>query len=218
MHTGFIAGLFERDLPIDLLWNRVNISEACVRPQKYRAPSWSWASINSKTENRITHALRAPDDVTIEILPRPDQKPPSIQARIGLAPTGLQIRAWTTKVDLRNTGLQRELDGQQWNIPPGSITHNFDAIEPERDPPPDVVLVEIYWFPPSPGRGRGDKISGIIAQKEAQERYRHISYFGMRIPSFSPSRAPFGGRATRKQEPRRQAVRDSLQSKLILLP
>ncbi|KAI0858346.1 heterokaryon incompatibility protein-domain-containing protein [Xylaria cubensis] len=162
MHTEFLAGLFERDLATDLLWNRVDGSEAQARPTKYRAPSWSWASVNSKTENQIaSKQLRREGDVTVEVLPWPEA--PSTRARIGLIPIELRIRAWITKTKLRNGKLQGALEG---------ATCIFDAIDPELDTPSgtDIVLVEVYWFPQSSrtigGRNQADRIAGLIALKQ----------------------------------------------------
>ncbi|TRX98104.1 hypothetical protein FHL15_000749 [Xylaria flabelliformis] len=202
MHTEFLAGLFERDLAIDLLWNRVNVSKAQTRPTKYRAPSWSWASINSKTENQIaSKKLRREGDVTIEVLPWSEA--PSTRTRIGLASIELRVRAWITKTKSRNGRLQGEFEG---------ATCIFDAIDPELCTPSgiDIVLVEVYWFPqPSGrigGRNQADKIAGLIALKQdGQERYRRIGYFDMQV---SIGR----GMVPRARQPRQDMVRGSLQS------
>ncbi|GAW16662.1 hypothetical protein ANO14919_060980 [Xylariales sp. No.14919] len=224
MHTGFVAGLFERDIGIDLLWNRVDSSQADTRPTKYRAPSWSWASIDSKTQNQIRNKeLRVPDDVTMELLPWPEDRPLTTQARIGLVPIELQVRAWATKARLRNNWSDKELEGRQWNLPTGSVTCSFDAIEPELDTQSetDVILIEIYWFAESSGRrGRstGDKLAGLIAHKqEGEQTYRRIGYFDMQVSGSYRGNASLGGRVTRQRQPRRETVRDSMQSQLITL-
>ncbi|KAI1111257.1 heterokaryon incompatibility protein-domain-containing protein [Nemania sp. NC0429] len=222
MHTEFVAGLFERDLGIDLLWKRANSSEAQIRPTKYRAPSWSWASINSKTENHIMNKeLRVLDDVTIQVLPWPDQHPLTPQARMGLVPINLRIRAWvTTATILRKEGLETELKGQQWNLPTSNMTHSFDARDTELDThlETDVALIEVYWFPESPGtRGAtsvpGAKFAGLIARKEEHDIYRRLGYFNMQIPS-DPS---IGRRAARRQRRQRETVRDSMKSQLVTI-
>ncbi|KAI0548529.1 heterokaryon incompatibility protein-domain-containing protein, partial [Xylaria curta] len=209
MHTEFLAGLFERYLAVDLLWNRVDGSEAQTRPTKYRAPSWSWASINSKTENQIENKkMRLDGDVTIEVLPWPEA--PSTRARIGLVPIELQIRAWITKTKLQNGDLRGQLEGAMCI---------FDAIDPELDTPSgiDIVLVEVCWFPQSVGPvgriNQDDRIDGLIALKrEGQERYKRIGYFTMHVSSFYEK---FGkGIASGAWQPKQDIVRDSLQSQL----
>jgi hypothetical protein len=45
----FRAGMWEADLPYCLLWTRAAMDKSrwpIVRPNKYRAPSWSWASLD----------------------------------------------------------------------------------------------------------------------------------------------------------------------------
>jgi hypothetical protein len=119
----------------------------------YRAPSWSWASINSRTENQITtKVLRATDDVTINVLSCPDQRPPATQTRISRVPLELRIYAWTTKTELQNLISQRELKEEQWHLPMGFITLSFDALDHELDTAlrVDVLLIEIYWCPDRP--------------------------------------------------------------------
>ncbi|KAL0951947.1 hypothetical protein HGRIS_008598 [Hohenbuehelia grisea] len=55
----YLAGVFSRVLPLHLLWSakipniRIKknaILEACPRPFPYRAPTWSWASVDSPVE------------------------------------------------------------------------------------------------------------------------------------------------------------------------
>lgn len=50
MNTQFVAGLFAENLAVGMLW-QLN-GEALPRPQSYRAPSWSWAAIDSPTSVR----------------------------------------------------------------------------------------------------------------------------------------------------------------------
>jgi hypothetical protein len=44
-HTGYVAGLWEADIISQLLWHRVHDCHG-RRPQQYRAPSFSWASLD----------------------------------------------------------------------------------------------------------------------------------------------------------------------------
>ncbi|EIW85019.1 hypothetical protein CONPUDRAFT_141780 [Coniophora puteana RWD-64-598 SS2] len=45
-HDEYLAGLWRRTLLLDLLWATQVATRRHPRPEKYRAPSWSWASIN----------------------------------------------------------------------------------------------------------------------------------------------------------------------------
>jgi hypothetical protein len=45
----YVAGMWESQLPISLLWMRADMDDqpsSCHRPEQYRAPSWSWASLD----------------------------------------------------------------------------------------------------------------------------------------------------------------------------
>ncbi|KAK0232012.1 heterokaryon incompatibility protein-domain-containing protein [Armillaria nabsnona] len=46
-HTTYIAGLWEHQLPGCLLWYQGS-SQCRTRPDRYRAPSWSWASMDGE--------------------------------------------------------------------------------------------------------------------------------------------------------------------------
>jgi hypothetical protein len=63
----YVAGLWKRTLPATLYWHRQ--SESMPRPTAYRAPSWSWASVDSDiripTRPEVQHLLRSS---TIDVL------------------------------------------------------------------------------------------------------------------------------------------------------
>ncbi|KAF2996333.1 hypothetical protein E8E14_003560 [Neopestalotiopsis sp. 37M] len=44
----FVAGLFSFELLSQLVWSRADSQDPLSRPQTYRAPSWSWASIDGQ--------------------------------------------------------------------------------------------------------------------------------------------------------------------------
>lgn len=49
----YILGLWKRDLLLHLLW-RVSLGQQTSRPEPYRAPSWSWASVDGTIYNHRT--------------------------------------------------------------------------------------------------------------------------------------------------------------------
>ncbi|PBK76140.1 HET-domain-containing protein [Armillaria solidipes] len=60
-HSKYVAGLWVHQLPHSLLWNNLGNDECRRRPDRYRAPSWSWASTDgeigvpfSKSDNLCT--------------------------------------------------------------------------------------------------------------------------------------------------------------------
>jgi len=42
----YLAGLWRDDLPRDLCWTKMFATGPCLKPVRYRAPSWSWAAID----------------------------------------------------------------------------------------------------------------------------------------------------------------------------
>ncbi|KAK0482392.1 heterokaryon incompatibility protein-domain-containing protein [Armillaria novae-zelandiae] len=57
-HTTYIAGLWEHQLPSCLLWYQGDNNQRS-RPNRYRAPSWSWAS----TDREVTMIPGSNDDI-----------------------------------------------------------------------------------------------------------------------------------------------------------
>ncbi|KAF6233270.1 hypothetical protein HO173_008561 [Letharia columbiana] len=51
LHDRYLAGLWQQCLPSQLLWR---YDSPGTRPHKYRAPSWSWASVNPQTDRGLT--------------------------------------------------------------------------------------------------------------------------------------------------------------------
>ncbi|KAK0481237.1 heterokaryon incompatibility protein-domain-containing protein [Armillaria novae-zelandiae] len=48
----YLAGLWEHQLPCSLLWHIPHIKDSRRRPDIYRAPSWSWASIDGVCDSQ----------------------------------------------------------------------------------------------------------------------------------------------------------------------
>ncbi|PMD38057.1 HET-domain-containing protein [Hyaloscypha variabilis F] len=68
----YIAGLWTRDLFLQLLWNPGSYlpyytgkSPRRGRPKVYRAPTWSWASIDNKVSNKLVRGAYRPDYVSM---------------------------------------------------------------------------------------------------------------------------------------------------------
>ena len=50
----YIAGLWRRNLILHMLW-RISYGQRATRPQPYRAPTWSWASVDGTVYNHRTN-------------------------------------------------------------------------------------------------------------------------------------------------------------------
>lgn len=65
-NTEYVAGLWRKTLLLDLLWKRSSAYEIKPRPTNYRAPSWSWASIDGLVEYQYVKEKTAKANGTIE--------------------------------------------------------------------------------------------------------------------------------------------------------
>jgi len=61
----YLAGLWQRYLPSQLLWT---YEAPGTRPTKYRAPSWSWASIDAPTNRALKPGRTHEQDLLAGIL------------------------------------------------------------------------------------------------------------------------------------------------------
>lgn len=54
LHDRYLAGLWQQGFPSQLLWR---YDSPGTRPHEYRAPSWSWASVNPRANRGLTPGL-----------------------------------------------------------------------------------------------------------------------------------------------------------------
>ena len=59
----YFAGMFERSLPQGLLWFRDQGQSSLEVPKYYRAPTWSWASVDGKVSFNDDFAIKSEADV-----------------------------------------------------------------------------------------------------------------------------------------------------------
>jgi hypothetical protein len=97
----YLAGMWKKDLPSGLLW-RPTPEAACVRPHKYQAPSWSWASLNgpiyphnNEEPGRVWHLVADIIETHIELAgidPTGPVQAGSLRIRGCLAPITIPLR------------------------------------------------------------------------------------------------------------------------------
>jgi hypothetical protein len=66
----YLAGMWESQLPISLLWVRADMDNqpsTCHRPEHYRAPSWSWASLDCAVDVDWTVSLHWRREMLAEV-------------------------------------------------------------------------------------------------------------------------------------------------------
>ena len=97
----YTCGLWRESLPSDLLWSRHISSKSSRRSQRYRAPSWSWLSLdsasidNTQAQRSHNHCLVQVSTVTVETLAHDAYGPVTAAA--------LQIKGLLKKVVLGNS-------------------------------------------------------------------------------------------------------------------
>jgi hypothetical protein len=64
LNDEYCAGLWQRNLAVDLCWFPPNTRGLKPRPSGYRAPSWSWASL----DGRCSLAFFADDETTDRLI------------------------------------------------------------------------------------------------------------------------------------------------------
>lgn len=65
LHDRYLAGLWQQWLPSQLLWR---YDSPCPRPHVYRAPSWSWASVNPQTDRGLTAGRSYDKDIVATVV------------------------------------------------------------------------------------------------------------------------------------------------------
>lgn len=68
--TDYLAGLWRSTLLSDLLWEANPGDSAMNRPLEYRAPSWSWASVNCPVKY-LPGWIASPKATVIEAVAQP---------------------------------------------------------------------------------------------------------------------------------------------------
>ena len=113
IECNFVAGLWWRYLASQLLWrvepvfnpkNRT-FTHPSSRPEAYRAPSFSWASVNAQNGNGITYGEVTDKDILIDIV---DVHPKQKAEQVGLVSEG-HIELWGK---LRKIELRRSINGR----------------------------------------------------------------------------------------------------------
>ena len=182
MNTEFVAGLFSENLAVGMLW--LIAGQALPRPQSYRAPSWSWAAIDSPTSVRVCErGMR--DYPTMQILTW-NVRSISPHTKFGRIESAyLKAQCWVTRAKLQNNKQQRVLvvaGRYSFDVTSGVL----DALDPELDTRPkvDVYLLEI-WYPPQDvalAFYRSCNVVGLLVVKQkGDEVYKRVGWFNINI-------------------------------------
>ncbi|KAF2963593.1 hypothetical protein GQX73_g9992 [Xylaria multiplex] len=172
----YLAGLWLDNLQHDLLWHVAN-GTLLPRPREFRAPSWSWASVDSPVEAAKLHPYETPLyelrgyrlDLASDILPFG-----------GLAAAFLNMRARLLEAVWRNDGLYAY--PPRGNSSSASMTSNNKHSETEskiyyswRDT--TEVCDGNVWLLPICWRAKSDELLGLVVVSGEGPEYRRVGSF-----------------------------------------
>lgn len=132
----YLAGLWKHSFPHNLLWFNLKSQERannrtislCKRPSKYRAPTWSWASIDDPVKFTRREQFNARNAGSLSLDYRPELITGEVALVSELAPHG-EVKSGTIKIQahVRKMLLKRN----QWNL--RLYDPNFTGFQPPRE-------------------------------------------------------------------------------------
>ncbi|EON63577.1 hypothetical protein W97_02805 [Coniosporium apollinis CBS 100218] len=172
----YLAGLWRIWLPCELLWCT---SEPASRPDTYRAPSWSWASTNS----RVTYAFCSMSaryaflaDVIDVCVTYDNHHKSSLVTGAELRLKGKLARASWSRIPGReyrhNLMNSHDLSDSPESSPGRCAIVYFDEHVEDQDRSPDI------WSLPIGCRRRGDTATyGLVLDKVDERTFRRVGIF-----------------------------------------
>ncbi|MCJ1312367.1 hypothetical protein MMC25_006041 [Agyrium rufum] len=183
----YLAGLWKSDLARQLMWT-ANKSTKSIRSKDYRAPSWSWASV----DNAVKFALITKDSRFIATILNCQVTPISTTAPFGRVKSGsLSLRApmkrvpWTqvqavweegAPIVLSNDERTRNEEMLNW------IWQRFNAPKDTADEelPESAWCVPLFqreWYLDKGAKVEGSCFSGLILEELGSGEYRRLGVF-----------------------------------------
>lgn len=167
----YIAGMWYRHLPRGLLWEVGSLLEP--RPSQYRAPSWSWASVNG----RISFAVGASseDDPDLQILSIDSELIEPTAPCGNLKSASITVRGWIRRLywtDLSTTLL--ELDESESVQHDARDTLADTMADASEDKNHDMLLV---WCLQICTNTMNDGPHGLILTKEYGNVFKRRGHF-----------------------------------------
>jgi Heterokaryon incompatibility protein (HET) len=176
----YLAGLWEHELTTSLCWYlNTDLTFPRKRPSEYRAPSWSWASVDGAITGIGTYGREA---LSIEILAY-SVEPVSISAPYLSMLSGYLTLKGRLREDIWDRKRQKLLQAmgrnyQKDDAPDGLV----DALETDLLENEDGT-VPVFCLLMGEGGGRSGTPYGLILVKETEglKRYRRVGYFELEL-------------------------------------
>ena len=188
-HSNYSAGFFQIDLPAGLLWTSQDRTRR--RALNYRAPSWSWASLDGEVTFNIASplidSLIDPLDTRSTVLSKvyavmvdlvnPNDafgqiRSASLQVAGQLEPIQLST---LSSIEVDYIRIIRRL-GSTWFI-------YYDDVEAREiiDPHREIYLLPAVKYPATDrsSRRRGDRYDGLVLEKVKETTYTRIGVYSL---------------------------------------
>ena len=172
-NTEYVVGLWQKTLLLDLLWTRSSAYEIKPRPTNYRAPSWSWASIDGLVEYRYVEEKKAKANCTTESeildchvsLAREDMPFGAVSAATLTFNSHIRKVQLESKSKSGHASVQLDREAEPVKIGWADI----DAME-KKD---EVWLTLLIWDK------EGKSVKGLIlaAASKSEKYFRHVGHF-----------------------------------------
>ncbi|KUI53007.1 hypothetical protein VP1G_10541 [Cytospora mali] len=168
----YLAGMWKNDMPTCLLWS---VSRGTSRRalDEYRAPSWSWASVDGEISTHYCEAV-SEDDLSAKV----------IQAETTVAVESIPFGAVTGGVlvlDVKALRCSVRMNGMfQWQIVNGPIVR----VEPDTTDLKDSGSTVIH---PTllPMGHKAWYIVGLVVVEAGNDRYRRVGFFFTEMKNYS---------------------------------
>jgi hypothetical protein len=186
----YLAGLWKGDLLFELLWSRTKQKKDIKpRPTGYRAPSWSWASVDSKVDwawARKRHGkmqarlLEAHLELASPLLP------------FGAVTSGyMKLRARLKEVEWYAGNLICEGEGMIKTKHGSDLWGYPDATDDLELPNPETGILRVWCLEISSPRHhepfRIDDIYGLLLVRNDDGTFKRVGTFGTFMVPFSPT-------------------------------
>ena len=161
----YAAGLWREDLPLSLCWY-MSASYLEIRPPGYRAPSWSWASVNGRiTEHPMPGKESHAELLDVTIVPGSQIAPLA-----SVVSGSLTIRA-----EMVSAILQMKIYGGKGEFFVNASLVSIDEAECRISPPRTGVCPKLTW--PTYGRHRCEsrRPRGVMGQMQLGQAARMVA-------------------------------------------
>jgi len=169
----YLAGLWRKTLILDLLWKKSEAGELSPRPEKYRAPSWSWASTDGLISAEYLEGKLKSDRAAIcqarildcQVQLANEDLPFGEVTRALLKLKGF-IKAATLERSSTKSASVLSMNSGQDPVKIGYVTFDADEERPE-----EMHVIPLLWDV------AGSFVLGLVMSRVSNGQYRRVGRF-----------------------------------------